>query len=68
MDQEDKQKFMQIRQFFYFFETTGKSMTHCSLRGSADSFTDTGKWFFPDAWAFEASSGGGETTIVSNGL
>lgn len=48
--QADKQKFEEIRQFFYYHQTNGFSMTHCSLRGSTDTFTDTGKWFFPDTW------------------
>eukprot|EP00913_Durusdinium_trenchii_P016228 g15250.t1 len=46
----DIEKYEQIRQFFYYHETNGNSMTHCSLRGSTDTFTDTGKWFFPDPW------------------
>ncbi|CAK9110545.1 unnamed protein product [Durusdinium trenchii] len=45
----DIEKYEQIRQFFYYHETNGNSMTHCSLRGSTDTFTDTGKWFFPDS-------------------
>mmetsp|Transcript_97764 Transcript_97764/g.187421 ORF Transcript_97764/g.187421 Transcript_97764/m.187421 type:complete len:1145 (-) Transcript_97764:47-3481(-) len=45
----DWAKFEEVRQFFYFFETTGNNMTHCSLMGSQDVFTTTGKWYFPDA-------------------
>ena len=42
-------KFEEIRQFFFLYETTGSNMTHCSLMGSQDLFTTTGKWHFPDA-------------------
>lgn len=42
-------KFEEIRQFFHLYETTGTNMTHCSLMGSQDMFTTTGKWHFPDA-------------------
>ncbi|CAE7548796.1 unnamed protein product [Symbiodinium pilosum] len=42
-------KFEEIRQFFFLYETTGSNMTHCSLMGSSDLFTTTGKWYFPDA-------------------
>jgi len=45
----DMAKFEEIRQFFYLYETTGCNMTHCSLMGSQDVFTTTGKWHFPDA-------------------
>ena len=45
---EDMPKFEEIRQFFYLYETTGSNMTHCSLMGSSDVFTTTGKWYFPD--------------------
>jgi len=45
----DMAKFEEIRQFFYLYETTGSNMTHCSLMGSSDVFTTTGKWYFPDA-------------------
>jgi len=48
-NQEDMAKFEAIRQFFYLYETTGCNMTHCSLMGSSDIFTTTGKWYFPDA-------------------
>ncbi|CAJ1361881.1 unnamed protein product [Effrenium voratum] len=49
LQEQDKAKFEEIRQFFYYHETNGCSMTHCSLMGSADTFTNTGKWFFPDS-------------------
>mmetsp|Transcript_129037 Transcript_129037/g.413425 ORF Transcript_129037/g.413425 Transcript_129037/m.413425 type:complete len:1143 (-) Transcript_129037:43-3471(-) len=42
-------KFEEIRQFFFLYETTGSNMTHCSLMGSSDIFTTTGKWHFPDS-------------------
>eukprot|EP00403_Amphidinium_massartii_P046236 CAMPEP_0178464116 /NCGR_PEP_ID=MMETSP0689_2-20121128/50678_1 /TAXON_ID=160604 /ORGANISM="Amphidinium massartii, Strain CS-259" /LENGTH=1109 /DNA_ID=CAMNT_0020091011 /DNA_START=121 /DNA_END=3451 /DNA_ORIENTATION=+ len=45
---EEQEKFEQIRQFFLMYETTGNKMTHCSLMGAQDSFTTTGKWYFPD--------------------
>jgi len=45
----DMNKFEEVRQFFYLYETTGSNMTHCSLMGSSDVFTTTGKWYFPDA-------------------
>jgi hypothetical protein len=31
-------------------ETNGNSMTHCSLKGCSETFTNTGKWFFPETW------------------
>merc|ERR1712070_441692 len=40
---EEMEKFEEIRQFFYLYETTGCNMTHCSLMGSTDMFTKTGK-------------------------
>jgi len=46
---QDWTKFEEIRQFFYLYETTGNNMTHCSLLGSQDIFTTTGKWHFPDS-------------------
>eukprot|EP00927_Polykrikos_kofoidii_P006037 TRINITY_DN12434_c0_g1_i6.p1 TRINITY_DN12434_c0_g1~~TRINITY_DN12434_c0_g1_i6.p1 ORF type:complete len:1128 (-),score=179.92 TRINITY_DN12434_c0_g1_i6:307-3690(-) len=45
----DMAKFEEIRQFFHLYETTGRTMTHCSLMGSADTFSSTGKWHFPDS-------------------
>lgn len=42
-------KFEEIQQFFSFYETNGSDMTHSSLIGSRDTFTCTGKWFFPDS-------------------
>ena len=45
----DMARFEEVRQFFYLYETTGSNMTHCSLMGSSDVFTTTGKWYFPDA-------------------
>eukprot|EP00435_Cladocopium_sp_Y103_P015844 s3314_g3.t3 len=47
--EDEKDKFETIRQFFYYHETNGNSMTHCSLKGCSDTFTNTGKWFFPDS-------------------
>jgi len=47
--EHDMPKFEEIRQFFFLYETTGSNMTHCSLMGSSDVFTTTGKWYFPDA-------------------
>eukprot|EP00435_Cladocopium_sp_Y103_P061195 s321_g22.t2 len=47
--EKDFSKFEEIRQFFFLYETTGSNMTHCSLMGSQDLFTTTGKWYFPDA-------------------
>lgn len=47
--EDDMAKFEEIRQFFYLYETTGNNMTHCSLMGTSDVFTTTGKWHFPDA-------------------
>jgi len=49
LSEQDKVEFDRIRQFFYYHETNGNSMTHCSLKGCSDTFTDTGKWFFPDS-------------------
>jgi len=49
VSESDMQKFEEIRQFFFLYETTGSNMTHCSLMGSQDLFTTTGKWHFPDA-------------------
>eukprot|EP00408_Alexandrium_pacificum_P066979 CAMPEP_0171169204 /NCGR_PEP_ID=MMETSP0790-20130122/8095_1 /TAXON_ID=2925 /ORGANISM="Alexandrium catenella, Strain OF101" /LENGTH=1128 /DNA_ID=CAMNT_0011634047 /DNA_START=66 /DNA_END=3452 /DNA_ORIENTATION=+ len=45
---DEMARFEEARQFFSYHETTGNSMTHCSLMGSADTFTQTGKWYFPD--------------------
>eukprot|EP00929_Paragymnodinium_shiwhaense_P122236 TRINITY_DN9485_c0_g1_i3.p1 TRINITY_DN9485_c0_g1~~TRINITY_DN9485_c0_g1_i3.p1 ORF type:complete len:840 (-),score=180.95 TRINITY_DN9485_c0_g1_i3:1539-4058(-) len=47
--EEERQKFEEIRQFFHLYETTGSNMTHCSLMGSTDTFSTTGKWHFPDS-------------------
>jgi len=47
--EEDKKKFAEIQQFFSLYETTGCTMTHCSLMGTSDMFSTTGKWHFPDA-------------------
>merc|ERR1712190_656096 len=47
--ESDMARFEEARQFFYLYETTGSNMTHCSLMGSTDVFTTTGKWYFPDA-------------------
>jgi len=47
--QEEMAKFEEVRQFFFLYETTGCNMTHCSLMGTGDVFTTTGKWHFPDA-------------------
>ena len=49
MSQEDQQKYADIYQFFRHFETNGNTMTHCSLMGTRDTFTETGKWHFPDS-------------------
>ena len=49
LDGEDMKKFEDIRAFFYLYETNGNNMTHCSLMGAQDTFTTTGKWYFPDA-------------------
>lgn len=49
LKEDEKEKFETIRQFFYYHETNGNSMTHCSLKGCSDTFTNTGKWFFPDS-------------------
>jgi len=49
ISREDMAKFDEIRQFFFLYETTGCNMTHCSLMGSQDVFTNTGKWHFPDS-------------------
>lgn len=46
---EEQAKFEEVRQFFFLYETTGSNMTHCSLMGSSDVFTTTGKWHFPDS-------------------
>jgi len=46
---DEMAKFEEIRQFFFLYETTGTTMTHCSLLGSTDIFTATGKWHFPDS-------------------
>ena len=63
---DETAKFNEIYQFFRNFETNGNTMTHCSLMGTKDHFTDTGKWHFPDspnvqtqlfeniAWLYEA--------------
>jgi len=48
MSNDDKVKYEEIYQFFRNFETNGNTMTHCSLMGTTDTFTATGKWFFPD--------------------
>ncbi|CAE7421501.1 unnamed protein product, partial [Symbiodinium necroappetens] len=65
MSSDDKAKYEEIYQFFRNFETNGNTMTHCSLMGTTDTFTATGKWHFPDtssvqkqlfesiAWLFE---------------
>jgi len=45
---EEEKKFAEIQQFFSYYETTGCTMTHCSLMGAADMFSSTGKWHFPD--------------------
>lgn len=45
---DEMERFEKARQFFYLYETTGSNMTHCSLMGASDTFTTTGKWFFPD--------------------
>mmetsp|Transcript_48083 Transcript_48083/g.155115 ORF Transcript_48083/g.155115 Transcript_48083/m.155115 type:complete len:942 (+) Transcript_48083:58-2883(+) len=47
--QNELPKFAEIQQFFSFYETNGSDMTHSSLIGSRDTFTRTGKWFFPDS-------------------
>mmetsp|Transcript_85870 Transcript_85870/g.243516 ORF Transcript_85870/g.243516 Transcript_85870/m.243516 type:complete len:1128 (-) Transcript_85870:541-3924(-) len=46
---EEMARFEEARQFFFLYETTGCNMTHCSLMGTSDIFTTTGKWHFPDA-------------------
>lgn len=49
ISKQDYQKFEEVRQFFFLYETTGSNMTHCSLMGAQDYFTTTGKWHFPDS-------------------
>ncbi|CAE8652402.1 unnamed protein product [Polarella glacialis] len=49
ISQAELPRFEEIRQFFYLYETTSSNMTHCSLMGSQDPFTTTGKWHFPDS-------------------
>ncbi|CAE7393652.1 unnamed protein product, partial [Symbiodinium pilosum] len=46
---DETAKFNETYQFFRNFETNGNTMTHCSLMGTKDHFTDTGKWHFPDS-------------------